>query len=110
MAQMLRNPPTMWETWVRSLGSEDPLEEDMTTHSNILAWRIPWTEEPGRLQSMGSIHKELGIIHTHNPIHTGSTLMATLPSQIVFLKAITLEMKLQHMGFQFSSVQSLSHV
>ena len=43
----------MWETWARSLGWEDPLEEEMATHSNILAWRIPWTEEPGRLQSMG---------------------------------------------------------
>jgi len=42
------------ETWVQSLGWEDPLEEGMTTHSNILAWRIPWTEEPGRLQSMRS--------------------------------------------------------
>ena len=41
-------------TWVRSLGQEDPLEEGMATHSSILAWRIPWTEEPGRLQSMGS--------------------------------------------------------
>ena len=42
------------ETWVRSLGREDPLEEEMTTYSNILAWEIPWTEEPGGLQSMGS--------------------------------------------------------
>ena len=42
----------MWETWVQSLGRKDPLEEGMATHSNILAWRIPWTEEPGRLQSM----------------------------------------------------------
>ena len=42
------------ETWVRSLGREDPLEEDMATHSSILAWRIPWTEEPGGLQSVGS--------------------------------------------------------
>ena len=42
------------EMWVQSLGQEDPLEEDMATHSNILAWRIPWTEEPGGLQSMGS--------------------------------------------------------
>ena len=47
-------PPAMQETWVRSLGQEDPLEEGMTTHSSILAWRIPWTEEPGGLQSMGS--------------------------------------------------------
>ena len=43
----------MWETWVRSMGWEDPLEESMATHSSILAWRIPWTEEPGGLQSMG---------------------------------------------------------
>ena len=45
--------PAMWETWVRFLGLEDPLEEEMATHSSILAWRIPWTEEPGGLQSMG---------------------------------------------------------
>ena len=44
----------MWETWVRSLGWEDPLEKEMAAHSSILAWKIPWTEEPGRLQSMGS--------------------------------------------------------
>ena len=54
MAQMVKNPPAMQETWVQSLGWEDPLEEGMATHSSILAWRIPWTEEPGRLQSMGS--------------------------------------------------------
>ena len=46
--------PTMRETWVRSLGQEDPLEKEMATHSSILAWKIPWTEDPGRLQSMGS--------------------------------------------------------
>ena len=46
--------PTMWETWVQSLGWEDLLEREMTTHSSILAWKIPWMEEPGRLQSMGS--------------------------------------------------------
>ena len=44
-----KNPPAMQETWDRSLGWEDPLEEDMSIHSSILAWRIPWTEEPGRL-------------------------------------------------------------
>ena len=53
VAQTGRNPPTMQETWVQSLGQEDPLEEGMATHSNILAWRIPWTEESGGLQSMG---------------------------------------------------------
>ena len=51
---MVKNLPTMQETWVRSLGWEDPLEKGMATHPSILAWRIPWTEEPGRLQSMGS--------------------------------------------------------
>ena len=45
--------PTMWETRVQSLGQEDPLEKEMANHSNTLAWKIPWTEEPGRLQSMG---------------------------------------------------------
>ena len=54
VAQTIKRPPAMQETWVRSLGSEDPLEEEMTTHSNILAWRIPWTEDPDRLQAMGS--------------------------------------------------------
>ena len=54
MAQIVRNSPTMQETWVWSLGSEDPLEKEMATHSSILAWRIPQTKEPGELQSMGS--------------------------------------------------------
>ena len=49
-----KNPPAMQETQVQSLGWEDPLEEEMAIHSNILAWRIPWSEEPGGLQSMGS--------------------------------------------------------
>ena len=53
MAQMVKNPSAMWETEVQSLGWEDPLEKGTATHSDILAWRIPWTEEPGRLQSMG---------------------------------------------------------
>ena len=51
---MVKNLPAMWETWVRSLGWEDPLEKGMATHSSILAWRIPWTAEPAGLQSMGS--------------------------------------------------------
>ena len=56
MAQTVKNLPAiqeLQETWVRSLGQEDPLEKEMETHSGILAWRIPWTEEPGWLQSMG---------------------------------------------------------
>ena len=54
VAQMIKNPPTMGETWVRSLGWEDSLEECMATHSSILAWRTPQTEEPSSLQSIGS--------------------------------------------------------
>ena len=52
-AQMVKNPPAMQETWVRSLGREDPLEKGMATHSSIPTWRVPVTEEPSRLQSMG---------------------------------------------------------
>ena len=54
VAQMVKHLPTMWETWVRSLGQEDPLGKEMATHSSTLAWKIPWTEERGRLQFMGS--------------------------------------------------------
>ena len=54
VAQMVEHLPAMWETRVQSLGQEDPLEKEMATHPSILAWRIPWTEEPGRLQSTGS--------------------------------------------------------
>ena len=49
-----KESPAMWENWVQPLGREDTLEKEMATHSSILAWRIPWTEEPGGLQSMGS--------------------------------------------------------
>ena len=55
MAQMVKDLPVMQETWVQFLGQKDPLEKGMAAHSSILAWRIPWTEEPGdELQSMGS--------------------------------------------------------
>ena len=53
VTQWVKNLPTMQETWVQSPGREDPLEKEMATHSIILAWRIPWTEEPGGLQSLG---------------------------------------------------------
>ena len=52
---MVKNMPAMQETWVRTMGWEDLLEKGIATHSSILAWKIPWTEEPGRLQSMGSL-------------------------------------------------------
>ena len=74
--QRLKRLPAMWETWVRSLSQEDPLEKKMTTHSGILAWEIPWTDEPGGPQSTG--HKELDTTEqltlshwlvAHYPVH-----------------------------------------
>ena len=53
VAQMVKNPPAVWETWVQSLGREDPLEKEMAIHSSTLAWEIPWMEELGGLQSVG---------------------------------------------------------
>ena len=68
MAQMVKNLPAMQETGVQSLGQEDPQEKEMATHSSILAWRIPWTGEPGGLQSMGSQrvgHDKVTNTYTH---------------------------------------------
>ena len=68
MVQMVKNLPTMWETWAQSLVREDSLEKAVATHSSILAWRIPWTEEePGGLQSMGSRREDMTeqLTHTH---------------------------------------------
>ena len=63
---MVKTLPTMQDTWVDPLGWEDPLEEGMAAHSSILAWRIPWPEEPGGLQSMGSQESDTtGRLHTH---------------------------------------------
>ena len=59
MAQRLKRLPAVWKTWVRSLGWEDPVEKEMANHSSILAWRIPWPEEPGKLQSMVSQESDM---------------------------------------------------
>ena len=68
VSQRLKRLPAMWETWVRSLGREDPLEKEMAIHSSILAWRIPWAEEPGGLQSTVSqrIRQSFEISHPQN--------------------------------------------
>ena len=66
VAQMGKNPPAMQETQVRSLGQEDPLEEGVSTHSGILAWRIPCTEEAGRLQSMGVTQSQIRLSDFHS--------------------------------------------
>ena len=59
MTQMVKDLPAMQETWVQSLGWEDPLEKEMATHPSILAWRIPWTEEPGGLQTRGGQESDM---------------------------------------------------
>ena len=68
----MKNPPAMQEMQVPSLGREDALKEGMATHSSILAWKIPWTEEPGRLESIGVAKSEtqLSLTHTHTHTHT----------------------------------------
>ena len=79
MVQRLKRLPEMWETWVQFLGREDPLEKEMATHSSILAWRIPWTEELGGLQSTG--HKELDMterLHFHFLSYSDPTTLASL--------------------------------
>ena len=68
VTQIEKNSPEMWETWGQSLDWEDPLEEGMATHSSIPAWRIPWTEEPGGLQSMGPQESDTTEqLSTHTP-------------------------------------------
>ena len=79
VALMVKNLPAMQETWVWSLGQEDPLEKEMATYSSILVWRIPWTEEPGRLLSMGS--QRVGRDRATNPF----TLDVKCPISCIFL-------------------------
>ena len=65
MAQMVKNLPAMWKTWVRSLAWEDPLEKGMATHSSILAWRIPWTEELGWATVHGVTYNQTRLSDSH---------------------------------------------
>ena len=71
---MVKNPPAVQETWVQSLGQEDPLEEEMATYSSILAWEIPRTEDPAGLQSMRSQLSARARTHTHTHTHTHTML------------------------------------
>ena len=82
---MVKCLPAMWETRVQSLGWEDPLEKEMTTQSSTLAWKIPWSEEPGRLQSMG--YKESDTterLHFHFPLSYVEILTAGAPERDLF--------------------------
>ena len=87
MAQMVKNVPVMQETWVWSLSQEDPLEKGMVTHSSILTWRIPWTEEPGKLQSIGS--QRVGYnwaTNTHTLTEASVGLLTALISVLLSLR------------------------
>ena len=86
VAQRVKCPPAMWETWVWTLGWEHPLEKEMATDSSTLAWRIPWTEEPGRLQSMGS--KRVGHDWVTSPnLKTSREIFFLSPSD-VYIKSL----------------------
>ena len=79
---MVKSLPAMQETWVQSLGQEDPLEEEMPTHSSILAWEIPWTEKPDRLQSMGS--QRVGHDRETNTVCVTESLCYTPETNTIF--------------------------
>ena len=83
VVQRLKHLPAMRETWVRSLGWEDPLEKEMATHSTILAWRIPWTEEPGGLQSKGVTKSQTGLTSL---THSDSQILYRLSHQGSLIK------------------------
>ena len=85
IAQLVKNTPAMQETPVQFLGREDPLEKEMATHSSILAWRIPWTEEPGRLQSMRSQRVRHNLVTKSPP----SLTMDWLHFPVVILIGVT---------------------
>ena len=78
VGQSVKNLPAMQETWVWFLGQEDPLEKEITTYSSILAWRIPWTEDPGRLQSMGSPESDMTWRLNHHHHHHYTLVMWSL--------------------------------
>ena len=85
VVQVVKTLPAMPETWVQSLGQEDPLEKGMATHSSILSWRIPWTEEPGKLQSMGSQrvgHDWATNTHTHTKFKNRQSLSIMIEIRI----------------------------
>ena len=83
VVQMVKNPPAMQEIWIQSLGWEYPLEEGMATHSSSLAWRIPWTEEPGGLQSM-ELHR-IGHVWAHNRILQSLAVISTPGEHLAML-------------------------
>ena len=80
---MVKNLPAMQETRVQSLGQEDPLKEEMATHSSVLAWEIPWTEEPGGLQPMGLQSRTQLSVRVRVHAHTQSSMRTQVPEDLV---------------------------
>ena len=95
VVQRVKNLPAMQETWVQSLSQEDLLEKEMATHSSILAWRIPWTKEPGGLQSMGSqrVRHDWETEHLHNSILTPSSIPSEWSYFQIMLHSKVLEVR-----------------
>ena len=83
---MVKNLPAVQETWVQSLGPEDPLEKGMATHSNIFAWRIPWTEEPGGLQSMESQRVDTTEVLSLSTFLLGFSIFSSVSRELVIMK------------------------
>ena len=96
VTQSVKNPTAMQESQVRSLGWEDPLEKEIATHSSTLAWKIPWTEEPGRLQSMGS--QRVG----HDSVTSLSLFKSFMVSGLMFKTSIHLVLTVSPAALQFS--------
>ena len=90
LAQLVKNPPAMQETWVQSLGWEDPLGKGEATRSSILAWRIPWTEEPGGLQSMGLWRVGHNWVTEHTHSHISSLHYLRMITAYLSLKKLTM--------------------
>ena len=100
VTQMVKNLPAMWETRVWFLGWEDPPEKGMATHSSVLAWRIPWTEEPGELQSIESQrigHDWVTNTHTHTHTHTHTYLQDLIMCSIFQTHLITETLSTKHL-------------
>ena len=100
---MVKNLPARWETWFQSLGWEDPLEKGMATQSSILAWGIPWTEEPGRLQSMGSQRGGLEDSYTTERLSLSPCSVALKVLKVAELTDI-LPLKINVIPFEFLTI------
>ena len=101
VAQLVKNLPTIWETWVQSLGWEDPLEKGMATHFSFLAWRTPWTEEPGGLQSMGllRVRHDWATFTFNNVVFWFTSVHTSSYYKYIFIPIVIVIQLLSHVWF-----------